>query len=129
MDLVMPVMDGIEAKQKIKEACPDIKVMVLTIFVDQDHVLPAIEAGASGYQLKDIEPDELVNAIRQLVRGEKTLQPKATNMHITSVSQKNTHHSPIDNLTIREKALSAEIANGRRNKEIGAHLPITETTV
>ncbi|MFC5464751.1 response regulator [Lederbergia graminis] len=129
MDLVMPVMDGIEATQKIKEACPDIKIMVLTSFVDQDHVLPALEAGASGYQLKDIEPDELVNAIRQLARGEKTLHPKATNMLITSVSQKNTDHNPIDNLTIREKEVLAEIANGRSNKEIGAHLNITEKTV
>ncbi|HLU21447.1 MAG TPA: response regulator transcription factor [Bacillaceae bacterium] len=129
MDLVMPVMDGIEATQKIKEACPDIKIMVLTSFVDQDHVLPALEAGASGYQLKDIEPDELVNAIRQLARGEKMLHPKATNMLITSVSQKNTDHNPIDNLTIREKEVLAEIANGRSNKEIGAHLNITEKTV
>ena len=57
--------------------------MILTSFADQDHVIPAIEAGASGYQLKDIEPDELATAIRKLAAGENTLHPKATNMIMT----------------------------------------------
>ena len=66
MDLVMPEMDGIQATKKIKKQWPTIQVLMLTSFSDKDHVLPAIEAGASGYQLKDIEPDELVESIRTI---------------------------------------------------------------
>jgi DNA-binding NarL/FixJ family response regulator len=73
MDLDMPVMNGIEATRQIKASCPEVKIMILTSFSDQDHVIPAIEAGASGYQLKDIEPDILVQAIIQLMKGENHL--------------------------------------------------------
>ena len=78
MDLVMPIMDGIQATKKIKEQYPQTEVLMLTSFSDRDHVIPAIEAGAAGYQLKDIEPDDLVESIRKLMRGENTLHPHAT---------------------------------------------------
>ncbi|HEY4623077.1 MAG TPA: response regulator transcription factor, partial [Solibacillus sp.] len=77
MDLVMPKLNGIEATAKIKAAFPKIEVLMLTSFSDRDHVIPALEAGAAGYQLKDIEPDELVNSIRQIMRGEHILHPEA----------------------------------------------------
>ena len=70
MDLMMPEMDGIEATRRIKAVHPGIQIMMLTSFSDQDQVVPAIEAGAGGYQLKDIEPDELVKSIRKLLSGE-----------------------------------------------------------
>ncbi|MBS4177549.1 response regulator [Lederbergia citrea] len=129
MDLVMPVMDGIEATQKIKERFPDIEIMILTSFSDQDHVIPAIEAGASGYQLKDIEPDDLATAIRKLADGENTLHPKATNLLMTRVNRMNTPNNLLSALTIREKEVLTEIAKGKSNKEIGADLNITEKTV
>lgn len=129
MDLVMPVMDGIEATAKIKNLNPNIEIMILTSFADQDHVIPAIEAGASGYQLKDIEPDDLVSSIRKLIGGENTLHPKATNMLINRMNQKNSPEDLITSLTLREKEVLAEIAKGKSNKEIGAHLNITEKTV
>lgn len=130
MDLVMPVMDGIEATEKIKSMNPLIKIMILTSFADQDHVIPAIEAGASGYQLKDIEPDELVHSIRKLYEGENTIHQKATNLLINQMNQKNSPaDDPLTNLTQREKEVLTEIANGKSNKEIGAHLNITEKTV
>ncbi|MBS4204223.1 response regulator [Lederbergia citrea] len=129
MDLVMPVMDGIEATQKIKERFPDIEIMILTSFSDQDHVIPAIEAGASGYQLKDIEPDDLATAIRKLADGENTLHPKATNLLMTRVNRVNTPNNLLAALTIREKEVLTEIAKGKSNKEIGADLKITEKTV
>ena len=65
----MPVMDGIHATKEIKKNYPDIQILMLTSFSDQNHVIPAIEAGAAGYQLKDIEPDELVSGIRKLLIG------------------------------------------------------------
>lgn len=129
MDLVMPVMDGIEATAKIKQQCPSIEIMILTSFSDQDHVIPAIEAGASGYQLKDIEPDELATAIRKLSCGENTLHPKATNLLMTSMNRKTLIDETFATLTIREKEVLAQIAKGRSNKEIGAYLDITEKTV
>ncbi len=126
MDLVMPVMDGIDATAKIKEILPETEILILTSFADQDHVIPAIEAGASGYQLKDIEPDELVHSIRKLIDGENTLHPKATNLLMNRMNQVN---NPISGLTIREKQVLTEISKGKSNKEIGAYLNITEKTV
>ncbi|HEY4554727.1 MAG TPA: response regulator transcription factor [Bacillaceae bacterium] len=129
MDLVMPVMDGIEATGKIKENIPETHVMILTSFADQDHVIPAIEAGASGYQLKDIEPDELIAAIRKLVSGENTLHPKATSLLMTSVNRRDPAADMISALTNREKEVLEEITKGKSNKEIAADLAITEKTV
>ncbi|KRG16613.1 LuxR family transcriptional regulator [Virgibacillus soli] len=129
MDLVMPVMDGIDATAKIKESMPETEILILTSFADQDHVIPAIEAGASGYQLKDIEPDELVYSIRKLMDGENTLHPKATNLLMNRMNQVNQINNPISGLTIREKQVLTEIAKGKSNKEIGAYLNITEKTV
>ncbi|MBS4188715.1 response regulator transcription factor [Bacillus sp. FJAT-49705] len=130
MDLEMPVMNGIEATRKIKILCPDIKIMMLTSFSDQDHVIPAIEAGASGYQLKDVEPDELVKAIIQLMKGESQLHPKATSHLLSHLSAQNKEEKkPLDALTKREIEVLKEIANGKSNKEIAADLFITEKTV
>ncbi|MEH7336515.1 response regulator transcription factor [Neobacillus drentensis] len=130
MDLVMPVMDGIEATRKIKEMHPDMNIMILTSFSDQNHVIPAIEAGASGYQLKDIEPDELVKAIRQLMKGENQLHPKATTHLLTQFSSRNNEDKkPLEDLTRRELEVLKEIASGKSNKEIAASLFITEKTV
>jgi DNA-binding NarL/FixJ family response regulator len=131
MDLVMPVMDGIEATKAIKAKYPQIKIMILTSFSDQDHVIPAIEAGASGYQLKDIEPDELVKAIKQLMRGENQLHPKATThllSHFTAMNH-GQERKPLDDLTRREMEVLKEIAKGKSNKEIASSLYITEKTV
>lgn len=69
MDLMMPVMDGVEATKEILKQNPQAKVVVLTSYSDQDHVIPALQAGASGYQLKDVDPDELVRTIRAAGAG------------------------------------------------------------
>lgn len=130
MDLEMPNMNGIEATREIIKSCPNIKIMMLTSFSDQDHVIPAIEAGASGYQLKDIEPDELVQAIIHLKNGENQLHPKATShllSHVTANSSE--ERKPLDGLTKRELEVLKEIAKGKSNKEIASDLFITEKTV
>jgi DNA-binding NarL/FixJ family response regulator len=104
--------------------------MILTSFSDQDHVIPALEAGASGYQLKESDPDELVAAIRKLMNGENQLHPKVTKhllTRLTKSSEKKVNF--IDHLTKREKDVLKEIAKGKSNKEIGASLHITEKTV
>ncbi|MEL3971836.1 response regulator transcription factor [Rossellomorea oryzaecorticis] len=129
MDLMMPIMDGIEATKEIKKKHgASIQVLMLTSFSDQNHVIPAIEAGAAGYQLKDIEPDELVNSIRKLLSGENSLHPKATNHLLTRISKQDPPHK-IHTLTKREKDVLAELTKGKSNKEIALSLYITEKTV
>jgi DNA-binding NarL/FixJ family response regulator len=129
MDLVMPEMDGIEATKVIKHKQPEIKILMLTSFSDQDHVIPALEAGASGYQLKDIEPDELVNSIRKIMGGENQLHQKATNHLLANLSRGKQERKPLTELTKRELDVLKEIAKGKSNKEIAASLFITEKTV
>ncbi|WP_079507802.1 response regulator [Mesobacillus jeotgali] len=130
MDLIMPEMNGIEATKLIKAKNKDIKIMMLTSFSDQEHVIPAIEAGASGYQLKDIQPDELVKSIIRIVEGENHLHPKATSLVLKHLSGNNRYDKrPLDELTKREVEVLKEIASGKSNKEIAASLFITEKTV
>ena len=130
MDLSMPVLDGIEATKELKKQAPHIQVMILTSFSDQDHVIPALEAGASGYQLKESDPDELVAAIRKLMNGENQLHPKVTTHLLTRLTKRTEKQvNFIDHLTKREKDVLKEIAKGKSNKEIGASLHITEKTV
>lgn len=128
MDLSMPILDGIEATKMILAENPEAKIMILTSFSDKDHVIPALEAGASGYQFKDSDPDQLVTAIRSLYQGEKQLDPKVTSSLLTYL-QGQKEHSPIQELTKREKEVLKEITLGKSNKEIAAALFITEKTV
>lgn len=127
MDLVMPEMDGIQATQKIKEQHPEMIVLMLTSFSDRDHIIPAMEAGAAGYQLKDIEPDELVESIRSLMRGENTLHPKATTELLKGPAEPAPH--TLNLLTPREKEVLAELTKGKSNREIASALFVTEKTV
>jgi len=130
MDLAMPEMDGIQATKIIKEEEPSIKIMILTSFSDQDHVIPALEAGASGFQLKDIQPDELVTSIKKMVKGENQLHPKATSHLLANLSHSsNPTKKLLEELTKRELDVLKEIAKGKSNKEIAASLYITEKTV
>lgn len=129
MDLVMPIMDGIQATKKIKAQHPQIQVLMLTSFSDRDHVIPAIEAGAAGYQLKDIEPDDLVESIRKLMRGENTLHPQATSQ---LMKVREPHIEPphrLYPLTPREQDVLSELTKGKSNKEIASSLFVTEKTV
>ncbi|MEG9299047.1 response regulator transcription factor [Mangrovibacillus sp. Mu-81] len=129
MDLMMPIMDGIEATREIKKKHGgSVQILMLTSFSDQSHVIPAIEAGAAGYQLKDIEPDELVNSIRKLLSGENSLHPKATNHLLTRITKQDPPHK-IHALTKREKDVLVELTKGKSNKEIASSLYITEKTV
>ncbi|WP_409289605.1 response regulator [Peribacillus sp. SCS-37] len=130
MDLDMPVLNGIEATKRIKEKQPDACILILTSFSDRDHVLPAIEAGAAGYQLKDIEPDELVRIMKKVAAGENQLHPKAATQLISAISGAgNSEKKAISDLTRRELEVLIEIASGKSNKAISSALFITEKTV
>jgi len=123
-------MDGIQATRIIKKEQPDIKIMMLTSFSDQDHVIPALEAGASGFQLKDIQPDELVVSINKIMSGENQLHPTATSHLLANLSNKSKQEKNLlEELTKRELDVLKEIAKGKSNKEIASSLFITEKTV
>lgn len=130
MDLSMPEMDGVEATKAIRENNASVKIIILTSYADQDHVIPAIRAGASGYQLKDIEPDDLVETIHDVLKGESKLHPKVTSHVITHLSMgASQKSSKVNELTKREKEVLNELAKGKSNKEIASSLYITEKTV
>lgn len=129
MDLVMPEMDGIQATKKIKSNWPEVEVLMLTSFSDKDHVLPALEAGAAGYQLKDIEPDELVNSIRKVISGEKIYHPVATSQLEETIREEENLPHVKNPLTPRERDVLAELTKGKSNREIAGSLFVTEKTV
>lgn len=129
MDLVMPEMDGIQATQEIKKQWPNVEVLMLTSFSDKDHVLPAIEAGAAGYQLKDIEPDDLVNSIRKIMRGESIIHPVATSQLEETIREEENLPHVKNPLTPRERDVLAELTKGKSNREIASSLFVTEKTV
>lgn len=129
MDLSMPEMDGIEATKHIKQDNPSIKILVLTSFSDQDHVLPALQAGASGYILKDVEPDQLVEAIRSAYKGNIQLHPDVANVLLLQGIPKQENEMQFESLTSRENEVLKLLAKGMSNKEIAAVLTITEKTV
>jgi two-component system, NarL family, response regulator LiaR len=131
MDLVMPEMDGITATAEIKKTHPSIKIIALTSFTEDDKVIPAIQAGASGYLLKDVTPDDLVEAIRAAARGEVRLHPDVTRKLMEQVSKPaETRKDPFPKeITDREKEVIRLVANGRSNQEIADELFISEKTV
>ena len=133
MDLYMPEMDCVEATAYIKKEYPNVKVIVLTSFSDQAHVLPALRAGASGYILKDVEPDQLVEAIRSAYKGNIQLHPDIANALLSQtlpVEEKEEEPSiQVDVLTARENEVLQLLAKGMSNKEIASVLVITEKTV
>ncbi|OME05666.1 DNA-binding response regulator [Paenibacillus odorifer] len=138
MDLHMPIMDGIETAQALRISHPQVKVIVLTSFSDQDHVLPAIRVGIKGYLLKDIEPEALVVAIRKVHNGQVELHSEAAsqlmNLMATSTPPNGPNTTPaaitgLELLTPREQEVLDLIALGMSNKEIASKLVITEKTV
>ena len=130
MDLVMPEMDGIEATQKICGSYPDVKVIVLTSFTEDEKVFSAIKAGAVGYLLKDVSPPDLAKAIQAVHSGETHLHPEITKKLMNQfISPKSDIEITPDELTPREMEVLQWIAHGLSNKELANKLTISEKTV
>jgi NarL family two-component system response regulator LiaR len=129
MDLVMPKTDGIEATRQITTKIPGMRILVLTSFAADDKVFPAIKAGALGYLLKDSGPDQLIEAIHQVHRGEPSLDPAIARKVLSELSHPPKMPLTADPLTERELGVLRLVAQGKSNKEIAEQLVITEMTV
>jgi DNA-binding NarL/FixJ family response regulator len=125
MDLEMPVLDGIEATRRVVAAHPGIAVLVLTSFSDRPRILGAIEAGASGYLLMDVEAGEVAEGIRAAARGESPLDPRAARTVLNARSEPD----PLAGLSQRERQVLGLLLEGLPNKLIARRLEITEKTV
>jgi two-component system, NarL family, response regulator LiaR len=129
MDLVMPGLDGLDATEHILAAQPKVRILVLTSFAGDDKIFPAIKAGALGYLLTDSGPDELVQAIQQVHRGESSLDPVIARRVLQEFSQPLKRLSGATGLTGREMEVLRLLAKGYTNREISEQLDITEATV
>jgi two-component system, NarL family, response regulator LiaR len=129
MDLVMPRLDGIAAIERLRELGSSVRVIVLTSFLDEDKVLPAVRAGAAGYLLKDAEPAELVRAIRTVDGGEALLHPAVAARVLRELAADDGRARRHELLTPREREVLALLARGRANKAIALDLGVAEKTV
>ncbi|MHB8695273.1 MAG: response regulator [Solirubrobacteraceae bacterium] len=137
MDLVMPVQDGVQAMRGLRRAAPGARVVVLTSFIDEDRLLPAIQAGAAGYLLKNVEPAELARAIRLAHEGQAIIDPVVAARLVRALADSSRSPSTApalalaqpERLTRRETEVLQLIVGGRSNKRIALELGIAEKTV
>lgn len=139
MDVRMPVLDGVAAARQIREESPQVRVLMLTTFDDDEYVFEGLRAGAVGYLLKDVSSQQLMEAIKTAVRGETFLQPSVAAKVVAEFNRLSDHDDAgsaapdqsalVEPLTERELEILQVLATGASNREIAAQLHITEGTV
>jgi len=129
LDLKMPKLDGIGVISQLRSRGASVRILVLTSFTAQQHVIPAIQAGADGYLLKDADPSELEQAIRAVHRGDPLLAPEAAAAVMAAVSGKTPNFPELDRLTPREREVLAGLGRGLSNRSLAEELFIAEKTI
>ena len=131
MDIRMPKLDGLEATRRILAADESARILILTTFGLEEYIYEALQAGASGFVLKDDPPEQLIAAIRTVAAGDALLSPTVTKRVIKQFAQIPRHDPPtaLEDLTAREHEVFRLIAQGLSNAEIGRELHISDTTV
>lgn len=136
MDLQMPVMNGIDATSKITAALPSTKVLAVTTFHSEDYVVPALKAGASGYIVKDSEPEDIINAIRSVREGNSVLSPSIARLLVDNLAEEAVERRMTatdvyewSQLTSRERDVVKLLCDGYSNREIASTLFLSEPTV
>ena len=135
MDVRMPKQDGVAATRKVRETCPDVQVIILTTFDDDEYVFEGLRAGAAGYLLKDVRSEQLAEAIRAAAQGEAFIQPSVTRKvvaeftRLTERERLRREQPLVDPLSARELEVLALVAEGLSNQEIADRLYIATGTV
>lgn len=129
MDMVMPRQDGVEAVKQIKACCPEVGILIITSFAEDDKIFPAIKAGALGYLLKDSAPHELLQAIYDVFQGKPSLHPTIALKLMQEIQQPSSLPPTAEPLTEREVEILKLIAQGLTNQEIATQLVVSERTV
>ena len=130
MDLIMPGMDGVEATRQVKQVSPRSQVIVLTSYHQDEHIFPAIRAGALSYLLKDVEPLELADAVRKAADGEAVLHPRVAARVVQEIhGSRKDELNPFTELSERELDVLKLIADGQSNNDIAESLFISPKTV
>ncbi|MCM3569187.1 response regulator transcription factor [Neobacillus mesonae] len=128
MDLVMKEMDGIEATRQIIEQWPEAKIIIVTSFLDDEKVYPALEAGAASYMLKTSKASEIAKAVRETYKGQSVLEPEVTGKMMMKMRKKS-EHLPHEDLTSREMEILLLMTEGKTNQDIADELFIALKTV
>lgn len=132
MDLKMPVLNGVRATQQIRKAYPQVQVLVLTTYAEDGWLFDAVRAGAAGYLLKDIQPEDLIKAIVGTVAGQSHLDPTIAGKILAQANQNRSQASPVhlaQPLLPREEEILIMVAQGLSNPEIGERLHLAPGTV
>ena len=129
LDVRLPDMSGVEACREIRSRFPDVSVLMLTSFADEEALMAAILAGASGYVLKRIKSDELIDDIRRVGRGESLLDPEMTERLFVRLREGESEDPLLSRLTKQERTIVEHIANGMTNRQIAEEMFLAEKTV
>ena len=130
MDLIMPNMDGVEATRRVKQISPRSRVVVLTSYHEDEHIFPALKAGALSYILKDVSAEELASAVRKAAAGEAILHPRVAARVIKELQgRREDSLNPFTELSERELEVLKLIADGMSNAEMAAKLVLSEKTI
>jgi DNA-binding NarL/FixJ family response regulator len=133
MDIRMPDLDGIEATRELSRVAPQVRVLILTTFEQDDYIFGALRAGASGFLLKRARPEDLIAGVHTIAAGDSLLSPSVTRRVIDRMAQQPTpefsNQAKLDELTPRERDVLQLIARGMANREIATTLVVEESTI